>query len=192
LIPVRTVGNTTNSPLRVNAEKCMDLIMNKFEYGNAHRTDVNYDQTNRRMLNTPRILAFQLADYFVRNNRNADAIKVLEKVLKSISESSYPTAITQEDRSMILMADMSMKAGSKELAKSITDKLVKFCQDDVAYINSLSEDAKGSKYQDAAFEFQALGYLSQSANANGMPELGKELADKVNMLAQQLPQMPRQ
>jgi hypothetical protein len=144
------------------------------------------------MLNTPRILAFQLADYFVRNNRNVDAIKVLEKVLKSISESSYPTAITQEDRSMILMADMSMKAGSKELAKSITDKLVKFCQDDVAYINSLSEDAKGSKYQDAAFEFQALGYLSQSANANGMPELGKELADKVNMLAQQLPQMPRQ
>jgi hypothetical protein len=192
LTPVRTMGNITNSPLRVNAEKCMDLILNKFEYGNAHRTDVNFDQTNRRMLNTPRILALQLADYLIRNNRKEDAKKVINKVINSVSESSYPTAITQEDRSMILMADMSMKAGDKELAKKITDKLVKFCQDDVAYINSLKESLKDSKYQDAQFEFQALGILSQSASANGMPELGKELADKVNMLAQQLPQMPRQ
>jgi uncharacterized membrane-anchored protein YjiN (DUF445 family) len=166
--------------------------LNKFEYGNAHRTDVNFDQTNRRMLNTPRILAFQLADYLIRNNRKEDAKKVIKKVINSVSESSYPSVITQEDRSMILMADMSMKAGDKELAKKITDKLVKFCQDDVAYINSLKENLRDSKYPDAQFEFQALGYLSQSASTNGMPELGKELAEKVNMLAQQLPQMPRQ
>jgi oligoribonuclease (3'-5' exoribonuclease) len=93
---------------------------------------------------------------------------------------------------MILMADMCMKAGDKELAKKIIDKLIKFCQDDVAYINSLNENLRDSKYSDAQFEFQALGYLSQSASSNGMPELGKELAEKVNMLAQQLPQMPRQ
>lgn len=190
LIPVRTPGNTTNAPTRVNTEKCIDLIMNKFEYGNAQRNDVYYDQTNRRMLNTPRILSFQLAEYLVKNNRKADAAKVIEKVLNAISEASYPISITQEDRSMILMADVSMKAGSNALAKRIIDKLVAFVEADVAYMNSLGGN-KDSKAEDIQFELTALNYLSQSATANGMTDISKMLSDKLNTLAAQSP-LPRQ
>jgi hypothetical protein len=183
LVPVRTPGSTPNTPLRVNTEKCMDLIMNKFEFGNADQQGIHYDQTNRRMLNTPRILAVQLADNLVRLNRKADAIKVIEKVLKSISESSYPVMITQEDRTMILMADAAIKAGSAEISKKITDKLLKFVKEDIQYVATLKADHKSFKQDDLQFSLTALNFLANEAKMNGMPELAASLEKEVQTLA---------
>lgn len=183
LVPVRTPGSTPNTPLRVNTEKCMDLILNKFEFGNADQQGIHYDQTNRRMLNTPRILAVQLADNLVRLNRKADAIKVIEKVLKSISESSYPVMITQEDRTMILMADAAIKAGSAEISKKITDKLLKFVKEDIQYVATLKADHKSFKQDDLQFSLTALNFLANEAKMNGMPELAANLEKEVQTLA---------
>lgn len=179
LVPVRTPGSTVNAPLRVNIDKCMDLVLNKLEFGNAQRTDVHYDQTNRRMLNTQRVLAFQLADALVRMNRKDDAVKVLRHVVKNISEKSYPYMITQEDKAMILIADAFIKAGGKEDAKMITDRLMEFTTDDVNYLSSLDEQGRGYKVGDCEFEFQAMGFLANEANMNGMPELGKSIMDRL-------------
>jgi hypothetical protein len=190
LVPVRTPGSTPNAPLRINTEKCLDLILNKFEFGNADKGTVHYDQTNRRMLNTPRVLAFQLGEHLLRNNRKEDAIKVLKHVLKMIHEKSYPYMITQEDKTMILLADIAIKAGDKESAKMITDKLMKFTEDDINYMNSLSEANKPYKLDDCQFELTAMNFLGTEANNNGMPEIGKVLTDKVNALARTIP-MPQ-
>lgn len=187
LVPVRTPGNNVNTPLRVNAEKCMDLVLNQFDYGNAQRKDVHYDQTNRRMLNTPRILGVQLAEYLTRNNRKADAIKVLDKVIGSVSEESFPTVITQEDRSMILVADGYIKAGAKDKAKVILDKLTKFVQQDIKYKESLPENKRQAKVDDWRFEVTALNYLGNSCMQNGMDDIGKPLMAKANEFAQGLP-----
>jgi len=183
LVPVRSVGSTANAPQRINTEKCIDLIMNKFMYGNADKGTVYYDQTNRRMLNTPRVLAFQLADHLIRNNRKADALKVINHVLKMISDKSYPYVITQEDKSMILLCDACIKAGGKEEAKMITDKLMKFTEDEINYMKSLSETQRSFREDDVQFELTAMNYLANEANQNGMPELGKSLSEKVNTLA---------
>lgn len=190
LIPVRTPGSSANSPLKVNIEKCLDLILNKFEFGNAHLGTVHYDQTNRRMLNTPRVLAFQLAENLIRLNRKEDAMKVINHVLKNIHEDSYPTVITQEDKTMILMADACIKAGGKAEAKMITDKLIKFTEDDIQYMNSLPEDRKQFKLDDCQFELTAMNFLANEANANNMTDIGKAIGDKVNKLAQTIP-MPQ-
>ncbi|MBL7764479.1 MAG: DUF2723 domain-containing protein [Chitinophagaceae bacterium] len=189
LIPVRTPGSTTNTPRRVNYEKCMDLILNKFQYGNADKGTVYYDQTNRRMLNSPRVLAFQLADNLILQNRKEEALKVIQRIVKMIPNSSYPWVITQEDKTMILLADAAIKAGGKELAKEITDKLMKFTEDDIAYMNSLPGDKKDFKTDDCQFELTAMNFLATEANTNGMPEIGKALSDKVNSLAASVPQM---
>lgn len=187
LVPVRTPGSTANSPQRVNVEKCMDLILNKFEFGNAHKGTIHYDQTNRRMLNTPRVLAFQLAENLIRLNRKEDALKVVRHVLKNISEKSYPYMITQEDKTMILLADVCIKAGGKDDAKMITDRLMKYTEDDINYMNSLPESKKGFKLDDCQFELTAMNFLANEANTNNMPDIGKAISDKVNALARTIP-----
>lgn len=186
LIPVRTPGSTVNTPIRVNTEKCMDLILNKFEFGNAEKQGIHYDQTNRRMLNTPRVLAVQLSDHLVRLGRKQDAIKVLDRVLKAISESSYPYMITQEDRTMILLGAASIKAGSTDMAKRITDKLLKFVKDDLNYINSLSSDIRKFKQDDIQFSLTALNFLANEAKTNGMSDLGNSLEKEVQNMAKGL------
>jgi hypothetical protein len=191
LIPVRTPGSSANSPMRVNIDKCMDLILNKFEFGGAEKGTVHYDQTNRRMLNTPRVLAFQLAENLIRLDRKADALKVIDHVLKMIHEKSYPTVITQEDKTMILLADASIKAGGTTQAKAITDKLMKFAEDDINYMNSLSEKDKGFKVEDCQFELTALNFLASEANTHNMPQIGKGISDKINILARNVPQQQR-
>ena len=180
LIPVRTPGSTANTPLRINTEKCMDLILNKFQYGGAEKDNVYFDQTNRRMLNSPRVLAFQLADYLLKQNRKEDAIKVINKVVNSISEKSFATGLSNEDRTMIVLTDVAIRAGDKALAKKLTDKLMKFLEDDINYMNSLPSNKRDFKKEDIQFELTAMNFLANSANTNGMQEIGKPMSDIIN------------
>ncbi len=187
LIPIRSPGATPNSPLRVNTEKCMDLVLNKFQFGNAEKENIHFDQTNRRMLNTPRVLAFQLSEALIRENRKEDAQKVIAHVLKMISQRSYPMAITQEDKTMILLGVAAMKAGDAKSAKFITDGLVRHSEMDIEYYQTLPENKKDFKVEDCQFALTALNYLANEANNYGMTELGKSLSDKVNTLARKIP-----
>lgn len=177
LVPVRTQGSTANSPLRINTEKCMDLVLNKYQFGGANNPNVYFDQTNRRMLNSPRILAFQLAEHLLRLNRKEDAIKVATHVLNSINEKAFPTSLSQEDRTMILMADILIKSGAKEQAKQVTDRLIKYLEDDVNYMNSLPSNKREFKRDDIQFEISAIGFLANSAQTHGMDDLGKSMMD---------------
>lgn len=191
LIPVRTPGSTANTPLRVNVDKCMDLILNKFKFGGAEKPNVYFDQTNRRMLNTPRVLAFQLAEHLLRLNRKEDALKIADHVLKSINEKAFPTGLSQEDRTMILMTDVYIKAGGKAQAKLLTDRLMKFLEDDINYMNSLPSDKRGFKMDDIQFELTAMNFLANEANNNGMQDIGKPMSDKVNGYASLLPRQQK-
>jgi hypothetical protein len=191
LVPVRTPGSTANTPLRVNVDKCMDLILNKFQFGGADKPNVYFDQTNRRMLNTPRVLAFQLAEHLLKLNRKADALKIADHVLKSINEKSFPTGLSQEDRTMILMTDVYIKAGGKAQAKLLTDRLMKFLEDDINYMNSLPSDKKDFKKDDIQFELTAMNFLANEAMTNGMEDIGKPMSDKVNGYASMMPRPQR-
>lgn len=185
LVPIRTEGSTANTPLRINTEKCMDLVLNKFQYGGADRGDVYFDQTNRRMLNTPRVLAFQLADHLLRNERKEDAIKILNHVMTKISDKSFPIGMSQEDRTLILITSLYIKAGDKENAKKMLTALMQFVDDEVAYTQTLSESKKGFKKDEIQFELTAMNFLANEAISNQMEDIGKPISDKVNSYAGQ-------
>lgn len=192
LVPIRTPGSTSNTPLRVNVKHCMDLVMNKFEYGNADRKDVFYDQTNRRLLNTPRILAAQFANYLISVNRKQEAVQVLDKVCNSISEESFPIILTQEERSWLMIAEIYIRAGAHTQAKRIVDKLLKFTEQDIAYKNSLPESLRDAKTEDWRLEIGALSFLAQSCAQNNMKDIADPVMNKLNILSQGLPQPQQQ
>ncbi|MCC6447691.1 MAG: DUF2723 domain-containing protein, partial [Chitinophagaceae bacterium] len=186
LIPVRTPGSTPNTPLRINVDKCIDLVLNKFQFGGADKPNVYFDQTNRRMLNSSRVLAFQLAEYLLRNNRKEDALKIANHVLKSIHEKAYPTGLSQEDRTMILMTNVFIKCGAKEQSKMLTEKLTQFLEDDIQYMMSLSESKRDYKREEIQFEISAIGYLANEAQQSGMEDIAKSMMDVVDKYQSQL------
>jgi hypothetical protein len=187
LTPIRTPGSNTNSPQRVAVDYCMDLVLNKFKFGNAEKKNIHFDQTNRRMLNTPRILGVQLAEYLTRNNRKEDALKVLDKVTSSVSEQSFPTVITQEDRSIIMVADAYIRAGGKKQAEEILNKIMKYIRQDAAYRASLGEDGKAAKDEDLRMELTALNYLGGSCAQNGMDDMSKKIMQLIGEYGSQVP-----
>ncbi|MEZ5046006.1 MAG: DUF2723 domain-containing protein [Chitinophagaceae bacterium] len=182
LIPIRTQGSSANMPLRVNTDKVYDLFMNKFQFGNAEKSSIFYDQTNRRMLNTTRVLAFQLGDDLIRKGRNADALKVIEKVTTSISERSYPITLQQENGSIIYLANVAIRAGGKELAQKLTDKLIKSADAEVSYMKSLKPSMQEAKKDDVQFALGALNFIANEATRSGMEDLGKKITEKINAL----------
>ena len=180
LIPVRTPGSTPNTPLRINEEKCIDLVLNTFQFGGAEKPNVYFDQTNRRMLNSIRVFAFQLSEYLLRNNRKEDALRVVDHVLKNINEKAYPTGLSQEDRTMILMTNIFIKCGAKEQSKMLSEKLTKYLEDDINYMMSLPNDKRDYKKDEVEFEMSAIGFLANEAQQNGMEGIAKSMMDIVN------------
>jgi hypothetical protein len=169
-------------PTPMNIEKSYDLFMKKFEFGNAGRDDVFYDQTNRRMMNIIRMAAYRLGDELVSAGKKQQALEVLDYMSKNISEKSYPYVVDDEDRSMIFIADVYNRAGNKEKAQAINKKLYQYVKDDITYMNTLSGGSgKDTKAYNVTRGLSLLSISAQTALQAGdstyAGNLAKELLD---------------
>jgi hypothetical protein len=171
-------------PTPVNTAKSYDLYMNKFKFGNANRTDVFYDQTNRRMLNIIRTGAARIADGLLLEGKKKEAIDVLDHCMKNVSESSYLISGTDEDRNMLFIAEAYLRAGAKDKAKAINDKLYQYLRDDIAYSKTISGVSRDVKDQELRREAQILTMCPQSAMMQGDSVYAKELGTKLQELLQ--------
>ena len=195
LVPYRTLNSNTITPLAFNEKKCMEWSLKNLKFGNAHKGTVYYNQTNRRMLNGIRVACFQIADNLVRRGKKAEAIKVLDHMVKNIHEGSYPLAITQEDKAMILVGDTYIKAGATKQANALCDKMITFCKKQIAYYNTLKDYDKAPNtraFAQTDFCRTALGFLAQSALMHDMKPLGEKLQKELTALSAQLPASPQQ
>ena len=187
LVPEFTPNSNMNQPLNVNTKKCTDLILNTFQFGNADRGHIHFDQTNRRMLNSPRVMGVQLCEALLREGKKAEVTKILRHILSKVSEKAYPIAVSQEDKTMIFLASLAIRAGDTESAKHITEKLIRHTEMDVDYYKSLPDEKKNYKLEDCQMEISVLNHLASVAQSANMPELSKKTFDKVNDLAKSIP-----
>ncbi len=195
LVPYRTPGSSTITPLAFNEKRCLDWVMNDLKFGNAQLGTVYYNQTNRRMLNGIRVACFQIADNFIRNGKKAEAIKVMDHLMKNIHEKSYPLAITQEDKALILIADTYMKAGAKEQAEKLMDQIIDYSNKQVDYFNTLREADKApgtNAFSQTDFCRTVLGFLAQSAVINDMKPIADKLQKALADITTRLPSAPQQ
>lgn len=180
-------------PFKVNAPKApgelgsldiaktYDLFMNKFTWGNAERSDVYYDEKNRLMFTPYRLNASRLANELSAMGRKAEAIKVLDKVVASISERSYHYDVT-----MYYVASAYYNAGELNKAKAITMKVVRNAENDAKWILSLDESGMASLAFDAQRDVSIINVLGQTATQHGDPATGTALQQKAQLLAQRL------
>lgn len=162
LVPVRTQGSRVIAPLRVDLDRCVDLYMNKFEFGNCEK-GIYLDQTNRRMASTNRRFVSMIADALSRENRKADAIKILDRVYKNISDKSLPYVISQDNENIgnMYLCMAYINAGDKEKSNAMIDKFMRQTESDIAYMKSLQNPSEGVSA--AQFDLTVLQNIAMSA-----------------------------
>jgi tetratricopeptide (TPR) repeat protein len=165
----------------INIEKSMDLVMNKYQWGGAERNDIHFDDKHTTMMISYRLLANWLSGALVRAGRNADAVKVLDKVTASMSEHSYPY-----DMSACYLAAGYYGAGAKDKAVQLADKIIKNLAKDIDWINTLNEDQQRGVAIEIQTDLSQLNILAnaarQSGDAQHAEQWGKQLETLYNKM----------
>jgi len=91
LIPVKTTGMTMNEDFgRVNTDLMYDNIMNKFKWGGVDVREIYMDENNLRMTTNLRNNFERLASALIQEDRNEEALKVLDKSFEVLPEMNVP------------------------------------------------------------------------------------------------------
>lgn len=186
LMPFKYVDSVSmNMPSRepgfVNLDKCVDLFTNVYQWGNAQRKDVYFDEKNRLMFFAYRLGAARVAENLTARGRNAEALKVLDNVMKNISEESM-----QYDRLSFMMAGAYTAAGAKDKGRALAMKIAQNAEEDINWILTLDDDKKAAQASSVRDDASLIYQMGQSLSVMGDPATGKELQDKANALVQKI------
>jgi hypothetical protein len=153
LVPVKNA--------EVNRDWDYNVMMKKFEFGNANVPGVYYDEENRRHLNTIRMQFAMVANNLADHNRKEEAKSLLHRCDSMMLQQNFPYGMVsrrqQHDQisGQILLA--AYKAGDTVLAKKVSDALRTDLEQQVMYFNSLDENKQAS----LAYENQIVQQLLQ-------------------------------
>ncbi len=126
-----------------DVNKNLDLFMNKFIYGGAKGDNIYYDEKNRLVFLVYRQNTAELALTLVAENRSADAVKVLDHLMNSVSEASMPYDILPyAPSSMRYIIDAYYRAGAPDKARKYGNRIAKGISDEIKYYNSLNDNSK--------------------------------------------------
>jgi len=124
----------------IDIDKTYDLFMNTYMWGGADRKDVYFDEKNRLMFNLYRINASNTANGLITEGKKEEAEKLLDKVTQEITEHSY-----FYDYTAYFIATAYYHVGTKEAMEkghAIAMKVAKNAEDDLKWIETLSDDEK--------------------------------------------------
>jgi tetratricopeptide (TPR) repeat protein len=146
----------------VNIEKSIDLLMNKYQWGGAERNDIHFDDKHTTMMITYRLLGSSLSAALLQQGRKTEAIKVLDKVMTSISEHSYPYDLTTA-----YLVVSYYEAGAKDKAVKLAEEIIRNVEKDINWISSLDEDKQHGVAPDIQTDLTALNLLANAARQAG-------------------------
>lgn len=161
----------------LNVEKSVDLLMNKYQWGGAERNDIHFDDKHTTMMITYRLLASSLSAALVQQGRNADAVKVLDKVVSSMSERSYPYDVTA-----VYLAVGYYEAGAKDKAVKLSERIINNVEKDINWISSLDEDEQRGVATDIQTGLSALNMLATAAKDAGDTQHATQWSNELQAL----------
>lgn len=162
----------------VDLDKSYDLFMNKFQWGNANRKDVYFDEKNRIMFMIYRINSSRIAAELTDRGQNEKAIAILDKVMANISEESYYYDVTS-----FYMAVEYYHAGAIEKGRSLAKKLVRNSEASINYIFTLDEDKREYMNDERNQDFSIINSMAGTAQAAGDTTTANEFKQKLDILA---------
>lgn len=186
LMPFKyTDSISLNTPSRepgfVNLDKCIDLYTKVYQWGNADKKNVYFDEKNRLMFYAYKFGCARIAESLIARGRTPEAIKVLDAVMNGISEQSMP----YDPISHRMVAAYTM-AGEHQKSRTICNKIVKNAESDINWILSLSDDRKANHIDNIRDGLSIINMLGQNAMILGDTVTGKELSAKTQALIQKV------
>ncbi len=132
----------------VNRDWAYDVMLKKFEFGNANVPGVYYDEENRRHLNTIRMQYAQVANNLADHGKKEEAKRLLQRCDQNMLQQNFPYAMAsrrqQQDQISGQFLLAAYKSGDTVLGKKISDALRKDLEQQITYFNSLDESKQGS------------------------------------------------
>lgn len=165
----------------VNIDKSLNLYNKVFQWGNADRKNVYFDEKNRLMFYAYRLGVSRLAEALVARGRNKEAIEVLDRVMTGISEESM-----QYDRVSVMMAVAYTMAGAKDKGRALALKIAANAEADINWALGLNEDMRNTQTAGLRDDVSLIYQVGRNLEIVGDPATGKELQDKANALAQKV------
>ena len=145
----------------VNDSWAYDVMMKKFQFGNANVPGVYFDEENRRHLNTIRMQYAQVANDLADHGKMADARQLLEKCDKNMLQENFPYGMAsrrqQQDQISGQFLLAAYKSGDTVLAKKVSDALRTDLEQQIMYFNSLNDNQQ----QALAYENEIVQQLLQ-------------------------------
>jgi hypothetical protein len=125
----------------INTDHMLDVVMNKFGFGNANLPNVYYDEENRRQLNIIRRAMTELAIDLSVKGRKEDAVKVLNKADSMMAQHNVPYSMVsrgnEHNRTSLFFLEACYRSGNKPLAAKVAQLLRTGVQEEIKYYNSL-------------------------------------------------------
>ncbi|MCX6212071.1 MAG: DUF2723 domain-containing protein [Bacteroidetes bacterium] len=136
----------------IDAAASYNTVMTKFAFGNAKNSTVYYDEENRRHLNSIRLAVSQIAQALVAEGKLDSARKVLRKMDSETNEKSFPYGMTsnrgnQHNYFSYLFLQSCYAAGDLELAKKVSNSVLKDLKQEIAYYKSLGDAMSDDQFQ---------------------------------------------
>lgn len=126
-----------------NTQKSYDLVMNKFKYGGLGEREMFVDENSGRMMNTLKSVHLSIADDLIRNNKQTEAVNVLERTKKEFQYVNAPY-YSPNNRYFNIMSvqwiDLYYRSGAPDKAKPIKDLFIKDLQDCIRFYNLPNDD----------------------------------------------------
>jgi hypothetical protein len=137
----------------VNTTKMFDNLMNKFAFCSADVKGVYFDETNRNMLQQLRNSYARLAIDLAAKGDKTRALHVLDTMDRNIKEENFPYGMTSPGNfhniNAMQVAYAYYLAGNPEKAGAISQKIIKDCEQQIAYYQSLpASKVSGDLQQD--------------------------------------------
>ncbi|KAA5537061.1 DUF2723 domain-containing protein [Taibaiella lutea] len=146
-----------------NLDKNINLFTKTFTMGKASGKDVYYDEKNRLLFLVYRQNAAELALNLIGSNRKEDAVKVLDRYMSMVSETSMPWDVLLYDRSIMMIVDAYYRAGAVDKGHKIAEKMVKNINDEVKFYRSLGDRTGNGDLYIVQQNLGVLNYLVNSA-----------------------------
>lgn len=154
---------------QVNTDHMLDVVLNKFGFGNANLFNVYFDEENRRHLNIMRRADAELALDLAFKGRKDDAIKVLERTDKMMLQSNFPYGMTSRgndhNRISMLFLQACYQAGDKNLAAKVDASVKKDLNEQIRFYNSLTGQKSDFMYYEKNSASELLNNLTQLEQA---------------------------
>jgi len=140
LAPERNAVSLANN-IPVNTGKMYDNVMHRFASCSADVKGMYFDETNRNMLLQLRSTYTQLAIDLAAKGDKARALHVLDTMDRNIREDNLPYAMTSSGNfhniNAMQVAYAYYLAGNSEKAEDISQKIIRDCEQQIAYYQSL-------------------------------------------------------